>query len=158
MLRFLFPLFFLIPLCFFGGSWWLLHSLIFLVSFLFFFTFPCFMGWASLGYMFGCDYLSYGLILLRFWICVLIIMARESVLRSHYHPGLFLFFVVLLAIFLFCTFGSVSLFSFYLFFESRRQKKSADCSHLHTLVLRSQNLLPWRWRRYVPLKRLFTQE
>jgi NADH-ubiquinone oxidoreductase chain 4 len=69
--------------------------------------------------MFGCDYLSYGLILLRFWICVLMITARESVLRSYYHPGLFLFFVILLVIFLFCTFGSVSLFSFYLFFESR---------------------------------------
>nr|URX53314.1 NADH dehydrogenase subunit 4 [Cryptotermes cavifrons] len=118
MLSFLFPLFFLIPLCFFGGVWWLLHSLVFLVSFLFFFAFPCFMGWSSLGYMFGCDYLSYGLILLSFWICVLMVMASESILRSHYHPGLFLFFVVLLVIFLFCTFGSVSLFSFYLFFES----------------------------------------
>nr|WHM51831.1 NADH dehydrogenase subunit 4 [Cryptotermes bracketti] len=118
MLSFLFPLFFLIPLCFLGGGWWLLHSLFFLISFLFFFAFPCFMGWASLGYMFGCDYLSYGLILLSFWICVLMILASESVLRSCYHPGLFLFFVILLVIFLFCTFGSVSLFSFYLFFES----------------------------------------
>jgi NADH-ubiquinone oxidoreductase chain 4 len=87
--------------------------------FSFFFIFPCFIGWGNLSYIFGCDYLSYGLILLRFWICVLMIMARESVLRSFYHPGFFLFFVVLLVIFLFCTFGSVSLFSFYLFFESR---------------------------------------
>jgi NADH-ubiquinone oxidoreductase chain 4 len=46
------------------------------------------------------------------------IIAREPVLRSFYHPGLFLFFVVLLVTFLFCTFGSVGLFSFYLFFES----------------------------------------
>nr|URX53210.1 NADH dehydrogenase subunit 4 [Cryptotermes rotundiceps] len=118
MLSFLFPLFFLIPLCFLSGSWWFLHSLFFIISFLFFFAFPCFTGWGSLGHMFGCDYLSYGLILLSFWICVLMIMASDSVLRSYYHPGLFLFFVVLLVVFLFCTFGSVSLFSFYLFFES----------------------------------------
>jgi NADH-ubiquinone oxidoreductase chain 4 len=68
--------------------------------------------------MFGCDYLSYGLIMLRFWICVLMIMAREPILRSGYYSGLFLFFVVLLVVFLFCTFGRVGLFSFYIFFES----------------------------------------
>jgi hypothetical protein len=44
--------------------------------------------------MFGCDYISYGLILLRFWVCVLIIMARESIFRSVYYPNLFLVFVV----------------------------------------------------------------
>nr|URX53780.1 NADH dehydrogenase subunit 4 [Cryptotermes havilandi] len=118
MLSFLFSFIFLIPLCFLSSGWWLVHSLFFFISFFFFFAFPCFMGWSSLGYMFGCDYLSYGLILLSFWICVLMILASEAILRSFYHPGLFLFFVVLLVIFLFCTFGSVSLFSFYLFFES----------------------------------------
>nr|YP_009726967.1 NADH dehydrogenase subunit 4 [Cryptotermes declivis]QIA95627.1 NADH dehydrogenase subunit 4 [Cryptotermes declivis] len=118
MLSFLFPFFFLIPLCFLRGAWWLVHSLFFVISFFFFLAFPCFMGWSNLSCIFGCDYLSYGLILLSFWICVLMIMASESVLRSLYHSGLFLFFVVLLVIFLFCTFSSVSLFSFYLFFES----------------------------------------
>jgi NADH:ubiquinone oxidoreductase subunit 4 (subunit M) len=64
------------------------------------------------------DYISYGLILLRFWVCVLIIMARESIFRSVYYPGLFLGFVVLLLIMLFCTFTRINLFSFYLIFES----------------------------------------
>jgi hypothetical protein len=32
------------------------------------------------------------------------------------------------------------------------------CSHLLTLVPRSRILLPWRWRRYVPPKRLLTQD
>nr|URX53949.1 NADH dehydrogenase subunit 4 [Cryptotermes sp. 5 AB-2022a] len=118
MLSFLFPFFFLTPLCFLNNGWWLTHSLFFVISFSFFFGFPCFMGWSNLGYIFGCDYLSYGLILLSLWICVLMIMASESILRSFYHPGLFLFFVILLVIFLFCTFGSVNLFAFYLFFES----------------------------------------
>nr|URX53158.1 NADH dehydrogenase subunit 4 [Cryptotermes queenslandis] len=118
MLSFLFPFLFLIPLCFLNGGWWLIHSLFFIISFSFFFVFPCFMGWSNLGYLFGCDFLSYGLILLSFWICTLMIMASESILRSFYYQGLFLFFVVLLVVFLFCTFGSVNLFSFYLFFES----------------------------------------
>jgi hypothetical protein len=32
------------------------------------------------------------------------------------------------------------------------------CNHLLTLVLRSRIFLPWRWRRYVPPKRRFTQD
>jgi NADH-ubiquinone oxidoreductase chain 4 len=46
------------------------------------------------------------------------IMASESVFRSFYYPGFFLGVVVVLMIMLFCTFGSINLFSFYLFFES----------------------------------------
>nr|URX54105.1 NADH dehydrogenase subunit 4 [Neotermes sp. 4 AB-2022a] len=118
MLKFLLAFVFLIPLCFVNFGWWLVHSLIFVISFFYFFSFPYFMGWGNLGYVFGCDCISYGLILLSFWICVLMITASESILRSSYYSGLFLFFVVLLIIMLFCTFGSVGLFSFYLFFES----------------------------------------
>jgi hypothetical protein len=69
------------------------------------------MGWGGLGYVFGCDCISYGLILLRLWICVLIIMVRESVLSSVQYPSLFLFFFdVLLVIMLFCTFSRFNLF------------------------------------------------
>nr|URX52963.1 NADH dehydrogenase subunit 4 [Glyptotermes sp. 7 AB-2022a] len=118
MLSFLFCLIFMIPLGFVCEGWWLIHSLFFLVSFMFFFVFPYFMIWGSLGYMFGCDCLSYGLVLLSFWICVLMIMASESVFRSAYYPGLFLGFIILLMIMLFCTFSSINLLSFYLFFES----------------------------------------
>jgi hypothetical protein len=32
------------------------------------------------------------------------------------------------------------------------------CSHLLTLVPRSRIFLPWRWRRYFPPKRQFTQD
>jgi hypothetical protein len=34
------------------------------------------VGVGILGYIFGCDYISYGLVLLRFWVCVLMILAR----------------------------------------------------------------------------------
>jgi hypothetical protein len=90
-------------------------TLFFIIYFLFFFVFPYFSCWSNLSYIFGCDCISYGLILLRFWISVLIITNRESVLRVAYFPGLFLVFVVLLVIILFCTFSSFNLFSFYLF-------------------------------------------
>nr|QWL25016.1 NADH dehydrogenase subunit 4 [Cryptotermes brevis] len=118
MLSFLLTFFLLIPLCFLGEGWWLIQSSLFILSFFFVFSFPFFLGWGNLSYIFGCDCISYGLILLSFWICVLMIMASESILRSFYFSGLFLSFIILLVIFLFCTFGSVNLFSFYLFFES----------------------------------------
>jgi hypothetical protein len=41
-----------------------------------------FVVWGNLGYTFGCEYISYGLILLRLWGCVLIIMDRQSIFRS----------------------------------------------------------------------------
>nr|WCQ71421.1 NADH dehydrogenase subunit 4 [Hodotermopsis sjostedti] len=84
---------------------------------MFIFYFPYFFCWCNISYMFGCDYISYGLILLSFWICVLMILSSESVYRFDYFPGFFLLVIVLLMIMLYCSFGSISLFSFYLFFE-----------------------------------------
>nr|AIY61992.1 NADH dehydrogenase subunit 4 [Silvestritermes holmgreni]AQP29281.1 NADH dehydrogenase subunit 4 [Silvestritermes heyeri] len=118
MLSFLCFLIFLIPLCLVSWSWWLICSLMFFVSFVFFFSFPYFFCWGGLGYIFGCDLISYGLILLSLWICVLMILASESILRYNYFSGFFIFVVVSLTIMLYCTFGSISLLSFYIFFES----------------------------------------
>nr|AQP29359.1 NADH dehydrogenase subunit 4 [Microtermes sp. E16] len=118
MLSFLCFLVFLIPLCFFSGLWWLVSSTLFLVSFFFLFSLPYFFCWGGLGYFLGCDLISYGLILLSFWICVLMILASESVFRLYYFPGFFLFVIVALVVMLYCTFGSISLLSFYVFFES----------------------------------------
>nr|YP_009250462.1 NADH dehydrogenase subunit 4 [Coptotermes gestroi]AMX22661.1 NADH dehydrogenase subunit 4 [Coptotermes gestroi] len=117
MLKFLCFLLFLTPLCV-SCSWWLVCSLLFLVSFFYLFSFPYFFCWGGLGYFFGCDVISYGLVLLSLWICVLMVLASESVLRSNYFPGFFLFVVVFLATMLYCTFSSVGLLSFYIFFES----------------------------------------
>lgn len=47
------------------------------------------------------------------------VLARESVFRFFYFPGFFLFVVIILAVMLYCTFGRLSLLSFYIFFESR---------------------------------------
>nr|AQP29205.1 NADH dehydrogenase subunit 4 [Cyrilliotermes angulariceps] len=118
MLSFLCFLIFLTPLCLFSWFWWLICSLLFFISFMFFFSLPYFFCWGALGYAFGCDLISYGLILLSLWVCVLMILASESVFRSGYFSGFFLFVVIFLAIMLYCTFSSISLLSFYIFFES----------------------------------------
>nr|AQP27868.1 NADH dehydrogenase subunit 4 [Anoplotermes banksi]URH16679.1 NADH dehydrogenase subunit 4 [Anoplotermes banksi] len=118
MLSFLCFLVFLIPLCLFSSCWWLICSLLFFVSFVYFFFLPYFFCWGNLGSFFGCDLISYGLILLSLWICVLMILASESILRSGYFPGFFVFVVIFLTIMLYCTFSSLGLLSFYIFFES----------------------------------------
>ena len=66
-----------------------------------------------------CDLISYGLVLLSFWICVLMVLASEAVFRSGFFSGLFLFIVLFLCTMLYCTFRSISLLSFYIFFDSR---------------------------------------
>lgn len=61
--------------------------------------------------------ISYGIILLRLWICSLILIARERVNRLNNYTHLFLFLIVILLILLFLTFRRTSVFIFYLFFE-----------------------------------------
>nr|AQM39897.1 NADH dehydrogenase subunit 4 [Diestramima sp. ZJZ-2017] len=118
MLKFFFMLVFLIPLCFLGNFWWLVHSLMFLFTFMFMFNVVLGGNFEYLSYFFGCDVISYGLILLSFWICSLMIMASESVNKYNYNVNLFMFMIVMLMLLLFCTFGTTNLFMFYLFFES----------------------------------------
>nr|AVN67728.1 NADH dehydrogenase subunit 4 [Eurycotis floridana] len=117
MLKFLLFLTFLIPLCFLKNSWWMIQSMLFFLSFLFMFSMSFFFCWGNLSYMFGCDIISFGLILLSIWICVLMVMASESILRYDYYNNFFLFVIVLLLLLLYCTFSSLNMFSFYFFFE-----------------------------------------
>nr|AVN67492.1 NADH dehydrogenase subunit 4 [Panchlora nivea] len=118
MLKFLFFMTFLIPLCFSSKNWWLVQFLIFMASFIFMFSFPYYFCWSEVGYMFGCDIISFGLVMLSIWICVLMIMASESVYHYNYYSGFFVFMIILLMLMLVCTFSSLNLFIFYLFFES----------------------------------------
>nr|WAX39319.1 NADH dehydrogenase subunit 4 [Homalosilpha sp. 1 ZQW-2020] len=117
MLKFLMYLIFLTPLCLLYNSWWMIQSLMFLLCFLFMFSMSDLFGWNNLSYMFGCDLISFGLIFLSLWICVLMVMASESIFRYSYYNNFFLFIIIILMIMLYCTFSSLSLFSFYLFFE-----------------------------------------
>nr|QOL00655.1 NADH dehydrogenase subunit 4 [Leuconemacris litangensis] len=118
MLKYLFMLIFMIPLCFFGNFWWLVHSLMFLSSFFFMMLFYSYADLNMISWFFGVDYFSFGLILLSFWVCSLMIIASSSVYLSSYHSNFFVFIVLFLLIMLYCSFSSLSLLSFYIFFES----------------------------------------
>nr|YP_009171482.1 NADH dehydrogenase subunit 4 [Stenopelmatus fuscus]AJW76312.1 NADH dehydrogenase subunit 4 [Stenopelmatus fuscus] len=118
MLKFIIMLGCLTPLCFISSYWWMVQSIFYLMSFMFMFNCIMFFDFGMLSSMFGCDIISYGLILLSFWICSLMITASESVYHYHYYDGLFMFMIIFLMMMLYCTFSSLSLFSFYLFFEA----------------------------------------
>nr|YP_009059112.1 NADH dehydrogenase subunit 4 [Filchnerella beicki]AGN71684.1 NADH dehydrogenase subunit 4 [Filchnerella beicki] len=118
MLKYLFMLIFMTPLCLIGNFWWLVHSLMFVVSFFFMIGVYSYSDLNMISWFFGVDYFSFGLILLSFWICSLMITASSSVYLSSYHSSIFVFMVLFLMIMLYCSFSSLSLLSFYIFFEA----------------------------------------
>lgn len=71
----------------------------------------------NLSYIFGCDLLSFIIILLRIWICCLIILARNRIYLRKNYTEIFLFIIIILLITLVIVFCSLNLFFFYLFFE-----------------------------------------
>nr|ATN41172.1 NADH dehydrogenase subunit 4 [Diptera sp. 69 LC-2017] len=120
MLKFLFMTLFLIPLSFknFKGFFWLMENMFFFCSFLFIILNYFMSYWFNLSYLFGCDVISYGMILLSFWICSLMLMASEKINFLKNYLNLFVFMILFLLLMLFLTFSSMNLFFFYLFFES----------------------------------------
>nr|ASY98538.1 NADH dehydrogenase subunit 4 [Prohierodula sp. JZ-2017] len=116
MLSYILYMIFLIPLCFINTGWWMIQNLLFLISLMFLINID-FFCWSGLSYIFGYDYLSYGLVMLSFWICVLMIMASYSVIRYSFYNNIFLFMILLLLLMLYCTFCSMNMISFYFFFE-----------------------------------------
>nr|QLY89609.1 NADH dehydrogenase subunit 4 [Rachispoda cryptochaeta] len=118
MLKFIFMVLFLTPLCFMNNMFWMVQNMLFFISFLFilFNYYNNFM--MSISYFFGCDMISYGLILLSLWICSLMLMASESINKYNNYKNLFLLNILFLLLFLILTFSSMNMFMFYLFFES----------------------------------------
>nr|ASY98096.1 NADH dehydrogenase subunit 4 [Blepharopsis mendica] len=116
MLSYIMYMIFMIPLCFINNSWFLVQNLLFVISVLFMINMD-FFCWLNLSYIFGYDYLSYGLVMLSFWICVLMILASYSVIRYEFYDKLFMFMILVLLLMLYCTFCSLNIISFYLFFE-----------------------------------------
>lgn len=117
MLKLIFFLIFLCPLCFINNIFWMVQILLFFISFVLLLINNFLNYWTSISYFLGRDILSYGLILLSLWICSLILIARESVNKYNNYKNLFLLNVVLLVLFLVLTFRRIRLFMFYLFFE-----------------------------------------
>lgn len=96
----------------------MVQNLIFFAFFsLLMYNFNFIIFYISINFAF--DLISFGLILLSFWICALIIISRRSIYFSNNNFYFFLFNVLFLLFFLFLTFRSINLFLFYLFFERR---------------------------------------
>nr|YP_009992953.1 NADH dehydrogenase subunit 4 [Zeugodacus cilifer]QNO34163.1 NADH dehydrogenase subunit 4 [Zeugodacus cilifer]WCB98354.1 NADH dehydrogenase subunit 4 [Zeugodacus cilifer] len=118
MLKLIFMMIFISPICFMNGLFWMVQNLLFIVTFVFIVFSYCTNYFVNISYFLGVDVISYGLILLSFWICTLMVTASESVNKYNNYYNLFLFNVLILLIFLVLTFSSMNLFLFYLFFES----------------------------------------
>nr|YP_009727752.1 NADH dehydrogenase subunit 4 [Rhinoestrus usbekistanicus]QHX99780.1 NADH dehydrogenase subunit 4 [Rhinoestrus usbekistanicus] len=117
MLKIIVSVLFLLPLCLSGEYYWMVQSLIFLLSFIFILMNINMNYFMNISYYFGCDILSFGLILLSLWIIGLMIMASESIYKSNNYLNLFMVNIIFLLVLLILTFSSMSLFMFYLFFE-----------------------------------------
>nr|ADM61543.1 NADH dehydrogenase subunit 4 [Grapholita molesta] len=117
MMKFLFMMIFMIPLCFMKNMFWLVQMVMFTMMFLFMNLSMSLYNFNNLSYMFGCDMISFGLILLSIWICGLMLMASENLFKLKFYINFFLFNIIFLLIMLFMTFSVMNLFMFYLFFE-----------------------------------------
>ncbi|KAI8032978.1 NADH dehydrogenase subunit 4 (mitochondrion) [Drosophila gunungcola] len=118
MLKIIFFLLFLIPVCFINHMYWMVQIMLFFISFIFLMMNNFMNYWSEISYFLGCDMLSYGLVMLSLWICSLMLLASESVNKYNNYKNLFLLNIVILLLLLILTFSSMSLFMFYLFFES----------------------------------------
>jgi len=119
MIKFLLIIIFLIPLRFFKNIFWLIQWFFFIISFIFIIIISFNFNFLNVRFFFGVDLLSYIIILLSFWICRLIIIARFKLNNEIFFNSIFILILLLLMIALFLTFSSINLFIFYIFFEIR---------------------------------------
>nr|YP_010242116.1 NADH dehydrogenase subunit 4 [Lyssa zampa]QTI83031.1 NADH dehydrogenase subunit 4 [Lyssa zampa]UNP54445.1 NADH dehydrogenase subunit 4 [Lyssa zampa] len=117
MMKFFFLMIFMIPLCFMKNMFWLVQMMLFIMMFFFMNLSINMCNNFNISYMFSCDIMSFGLILLSIWICCLMIMASENLLKINFYINFFLFNIIMLLIMLFMTFSVMNMFMFYLFFE-----------------------------------------
>nr|ALO76626.1 NADH deshydrogenase subunit 4 [Lema sp. LEM01] len=116
MMKFMFSMIFMMPLCFMG-LYWLICFLFFILSFMFMFEYFNMMNMFSISYFFGLDLWSFMLVLLSFWICSLMVMASSKIFKEkNFYKG-FLFLMLILMLSLYLTFVSLNLLIFYIFFE-----------------------------------------
>nr|YP_010354122.1 NADH dehydrogenase subunit 4 [Gunda ochracea]UOG84769.1 NADH dehydrogenase subunit 4 [Gunda ochracea] len=117
MMKFLFMMIFMIPLCLMKNMFWMVQMMLFFILFLFMNLNLNIINFSNMSYMFSCDFISFMLILLSIWICSLMIMASENLLKLNFYVNFFLFNVIFLLIMLYLTFSVMNLLLFYMFFE-----------------------------------------
>jgi NADH-ubiquinone oxidoreductase chain 4 len=87
------------------------------ILFIFFIKFNFYS--VNLSIFLGIDIISYGLLILRVWICALMLLSREIIFKTKNYIIFFLLLVIFLLLILFLTFRTMNIFLFYLFFERR---------------------------------------
>lgn len=117
MIKFLFIIVFIRFFRFNKKFYWIVQFMLFFISFIFICFNFVINYWRRISYIFGCDIISYGIILLSLWICRLILIAREKIFYYNNYSNLFVFIIFILIILLYLTFSRINLFLFYLFFE-----------------------------------------
>nr|QLY89659.1 NADH dehydrogenase subunit 4 [Hydraena riparia] len=117
MMKFLMMMIMMIPLSVSKNNFWLSQFFFFLISFMFIMMFSFNYMFMNMSYFMGCDLLSFMMILLSFWICSLMILASYKLYKTNYYSNFFIFIILMLMISLYCTFSSLNLFIFYIFFE-----------------------------------------
>nr|ATN41123.1 NADH dehydrogenase subunit 4 [Endopterygota sp. 25 LC-2017] len=118
MLKFIFMLVFMFNFVFYNKKFWLVQNFLFLILFIFMINMNVLTYFSSISYFLGIDMISFGLILLSFWICILMFMASEKVYKLQVKENWFILMILFLLLMLVFTFSTTNLFMFYLFFES----------------------------------------
>nr|UXW93550.1 NADH dehydrogenase subunit 4 [Athalia sp. 'tibetana'] len=117
MFKFLFSLIFIMPMIF-SGDYWVFQFILIGLTVLFLFLGSGYSyEWFNLSFFLGCDLMSFGLILLTFWVIFLMFLASQKIYGENNYKSYFMFVNLLLVMFLFLTFSVTNLFLFYLFFE-----------------------------------------
>nr|YP_009114397.1 NADH dehydrogenase subunit 4 [Polyura nepenthes]AHL17312.1 NADH dehydrogenase subunit 4 [Polyura nepenthes] len=117
MMKYLFMMMFMIPLCFKKNIFWMIQFMMMMMMMMFMNLTMNIENFNNVSYMLGCDVISYGLIMLSIWITFLMIMASEKLFKDKFYDNLFLLNILLLMLMLYLTFSVMNLFMFYLFFE-----------------------------------------
>nr|AIT99343.1 NADH dehydrogense subunit 4 [Ampittia dioscorides] len=119
MMKIFFFLLFKIPLCFKKNMFWSAQKCLFFMKFMFMNFMVDIMNYCNLTYMFGYDLISFGLGLLKIWICSLMMLPKKKLYKFNFYVNFFMFKVLLLLLLLLLTFSTMNLFMFYLFFEGK---------------------------------------
>nr|WDE20734.1 NADH dehydrogenase subunit 4 [Clerus sp.] len=107
---------FMIPLIFVLNYWMMFFSFT-LMTFIFMMNISMNYMFVNISNILGYDLLSFLLILLSFWICMLMILASSKLYKNNNNKEYFLLVNLILMIVLYMVFSSMNLFVFYLFFE-----------------------------------------
>nr|YP_009655361.1 NADH dehydrogenase subunit 4 [Oomorphoides metallicus]QCL18078.1 NADH dehydrogenase subunit 4 [Oomorphoides metallicus] len=116
MMKFLFFLLMLMPICMMG-EFSVFQWSFFFVTFMYIMSFNMNYYFMGISYYYGCDLFSYWMILLSLWILCLMILASMKLFAINYYYELFMFVLLSLSLSLIMAFSCMNLFLFYLFFE-----------------------------------------